>query len=101
MLTYDMVGLVKNASPIGKVILVGVIERTGNVFLAQTAEVSRELGDNGVYLHYGKHHLNCETGHHMGTDQIESVLELIVLSDDEFNEALPSQTRPTAYMIAS
>jgi len=88
MLTYDMVGLVKNASPIGKVILVEVIEKTGNVFLAQTAEVSRELGDNGDYLYYGKHHLDCETGHHMGTDQIESVLASIVLSDDEFNEGI-------------
>ena len=84
MLTYDMVGLAKQASPIGKVILVEVIEKTGNVFLGHTADVSCQLNDHDSdYLYYGKHHLDCESGHHMGTPDIEKVLLSIELSEED------------------
>lgn len=83
MITYDMVALAKQASPTGKVILVEVIEKTGNVFLAHTAAVSRQFVGSPNFLYYGQHHLDCETGHHMGTPDIEQVLEAIQLDDDE------------------
>lgn len=89
MLTYDMVGLVKQSSPIGKVILVEVIEKTGNVFLGQTAEVSRQLDGHGDdYLYYGKNHLDCESGHHMGTPDIEKVLLAIELSEEQLEDGV-------------
>lgn len=89
MLTYDMVGLAKQASPLGKVILVEVIEKTGNVFLGHTADVSRQLnGRADDYLYYGKNHLDCESGHHMGTPDIENVLLAIELSDDELDAGM-------------
>lgn len=87
MLTYDMVGLAKQASSIGKVILVEVIEKTGNVFLGHTADVSFQLnGHSKDYLYYGKHHLDCESGHHMGTADIEKKLLAIELSDEEVSD---------------
>jgi hypothetical protein len=89
MLTYDMVGLAKQASPVGKVILVEVIEKTGNVFLGHTADVSRQLnGHADDYLYYGKNHLDCESGHTMGTPDIENVLLGIELSEDEFTAGM-------------
>lgn len=88
MLTYDMVGIAKQASPIGKVILVEVIEKTGNVFLGQTAKVSRELNNYPDYLYFGEHHLKCETGHHMGTADIEDKLGAIELTADELEKGL-------------
>jgi hypothetical protein len=88
MLTYDMVGLAKQASPICKVILVEVIEKTGSVFLAQTAEVSRQLSNQPDYLYFGQHHLDCETGHHMGTADIERKLEVIELTADELEKGI-------------
>jgi hypothetical protein len=86
MLTYEMVGLAKQASPICKVILVEVIEKTGNVFLGQTAIVSRQLGNESDYLYFGQHHLDCESGHHMGTAGIEKKLEAIELTADELEQ---------------
>lgn len=88
MLTYDMVGLVKQASPVCKIILVEVIEKTGNVFLGQTAVVSRQLDSPPEYLYFGQHHLDCETGHHMGTDAIERKLEAIELTPDELEQGI-------------
>jgi hypothetical protein len=88
MLTYDMVGIAKQASPICRVILVEVIEKTGNVFLGQTAKVSRQLSNHPDYLYFGQHHLNCESGHHMGTADIEQKLEAIELTVDELGEGV-------------
>jgi hypothetical protein len=88
MLTYDMVGLAKQASPICKVILVEVIEKTGNVFLGQTAQVSRQLTNPSEYLYFGQHHLDCESGHHMGTADIESRLEAIELTANELEQGI-------------
>jgi len=88
MLTYDMVGLAKQATPLGKVMLVEVIEKTGNVFLAQTAAVIGEMNDQPDYLYFGQHHLNCESGHHMGTADIEQRLEAIELPEDELEKGM-------------
>ncbi|MCB0068414.1 MAG: hypothetical protein KDD77_14725 [Caldilineaceae bacterium] len=88
MITYDMVGLAKQASPIGRVILVEVIEKTGNVFLARTADVCALLDNPADYLYFGKHHLSCESGHHMGTPDIENVLEAIELTDSELDAGI-------------
>lgn len=57
--------------------------KNGSVFLVVTAEVSNELGQGDNYLYYGNNHLACETGHHMGTDNVEDFLHAIILLDDE------------------
>lgn len=53
------------------------------MFLGVTAEVSNELGQGDNYLYHGNNHLACETGHHMGTDNVEDFLHAIILLDDE------------------
>ncbi|MFT5674358.1 MAG: hypothetical protein ACI808_000274 [Paraglaciecola sp.] len=83
MITYEMAAIVKTLSPKEKIILVEVIEKTGNVFLGLTAEVCREGGDAEKLLYYGDNHLACETGHTMGTQDIETILCAIELSKEE------------------
>ena len=83
MITYDMIAIARQLSAKEKIILVEVIEKTGSVFLGRTAEVSNELGQKDNYLYYGNNHLACETGHHMGTDNVEDFLHAIILLDDE------------------
>ena len=82
MLTYDMIAIARQLSAKEKIILVEVIEKTGSVFLGTIAEVSNELGQGDNYLYYGNNHLACETGHHMGTDNVEDYLHALVLNDD-------------------
>jgi hypothetical protein len=62
---------------------VEVIEKTGNVFLGCTARACRDAEKKNNFLYYGDHHLACETGHTMGTEDIESLLHAITLTDDE------------------
>ncbi|NNE63349.1 MAG: hypothetical protein HKN34_04645 [Gammaproteobacteria bacterium] len=83
MITYDMIAIARQLSAKEKIILVEVIEKTGSVFLGVTADVSNELGQGDNYLYYGNNHLACETGHHMGTDNVEDFLHAIVLNDEE------------------
>lgn len=86
MITYDMIAIARQLSAKEKIILVEVIEKTGSVFLGCTAEVSKELGQEDNYLYYGNNHLTCETGHHMGTDNVEDFLHAIVMDDDELQK---------------
>ena len=83
MITYEMTAIAKGLTPKEKVILVEVIEKTGNVFLGCTADVCREAGEGSHSLYYGDNHLACESGHTMGTDDIESLLHAIPLTDAE------------------
>jgi len=86
MLTYDMIAIARQLSAKEKIVLVEVIEKTGSLFLGATARVSQELGHGDNYLYYGNNHLACETGHHMGTDNVEDFLEAIVLDDAELEK---------------
>lgn len=83
MITYEMTAIAKQLSPKEKIILVEVIEKTGNVFLGCTADACRDAGKGNSFLYYGDHHLACETGHTMGTDDIETKLHGIELSAEE------------------
>ncbi|WP_019528249.1 hypothetical protein [Dasania marina] len=83
MITYEMAAIIKRLSPKEKVVLVEVIEKTGNVFLGLTAKVCREGGDAEKSLYYGDNHLACETGHTMGTKDIEDILCAIELTEEE------------------
>jgi hypothetical protein len=83
MITYEMIGLIKQASIKEKVILVEVIEKTGNIFLSHTATICNQTDTLNKNLYFGQHHLNCETGHHMGTKNIEELLAGIVLDEQE------------------
>ncbi|AFY35036.1 hypothetical protein [Calothrix sp. PCC 7507] len=72
------------ADPIVKLALIEANEATGNVFLTLTAEIARELeeitGEN--YRYFGEHHLAVETGHAMGTPDVENLIESIEVSEE-------------------
>ncbi|MCB1616442.1 MAG: hypothetical protein KDI30_10550 [Pseudomonadales bacterium] len=84
MITYEMVALIRKASSIEKVIIVEVVEMTGNVFLSRTRDVCLSLDEPEAYLYYGQNHLNCESGHHMGTRQVEKKLRSIELGEQQY-----------------
>ena len=83
LLTYRMTSLIGQASDKEKIMIVEVIEMTGNVFLKHTSSVCAQMkmGDN--YQYYGAHHYQRETGHHMGCGDIEEELNNICLTEDE------------------
>ncbi|MCU0551177.1 MAG: hypothetical protein MUC48_17665 [Leptolyngbya sp. Prado105] len=78
------------AEPI--VVLAGIeaIEATGNAAFQQISEVVEELQQitQQEYRYFGRHHLQVETGHSMGTDEIETVLEAFDLSPEQHQQAI-------------
>jgi len=82
---YQMIKLISPASPVMRLVIVEAIESTGNVFFGALTEVTKELqpitGEN--YRYYGKCHLTVETGHAIGTHDVEQVIENIILSDED------------------
>ncbi len=85
MITYEMSAIARRLTPKEKIILVEVIEKTGNVFLGCTAEVCQEAGLGGSLLYYGDNHLASETGHTMGTEDVEALLHAIPLTEEEYD----------------
>lgn len=83
MITYEMAAIARQLNTKEKIILVEVIEKTGNIFLGCTAQACKDAGQENNMLYYGANHLASETGHTMGTDDIESLLFEIVFSEEE------------------
>jgi hypothetical protein len=79
---YKLAAYAYKAEPILKLAIIEANEATGNVFLSITAGIAQELqnitGEN--YLYFGKYHVAVETGHAMGTPEIESLIENIEIS---------------------
>lgn len=69
------------------VILAGIeaIEETGNVMFDITAQVVEELQEitKQNYSYFGHKHFSVETGHAIGTDDIEKLLSQIILTDEQ------------------
>ena len=87
LITYEMCALSKSLTSKQRIILVEIIEKTGSVFLAETANVVRQCSDQNL-MYYGDHHLACETGHHMGTDNVEDIIYAIDIDDEEYQRGL-------------
>lgn len=83
MITYEMAAIARRLNSKEKIVLVEVIEKTGNIFLGCTAKTCVEAGIADNLLYYGSNHLASETGHTMGTEDIESKLHQIKLSEEE------------------
>ena len=66
------------------------IEATGNVVLSLTAEVAQELqqATKHNYRYFGQHHFCVETGHAMGTDDVEALLEKIQFTEEQHAQAI-------------
>ena len=85
MLTYKFCAIALNATPTERLAIVETVETTGNTFLHLAAEISAQVRDAsaGRHIYYGPHHAGCESGHHMGTPDVESYLDAIALTPDE------------------
>ncbi|MBD2346894.1 hypothetical protein [Anabaena subtropica] len=81
---YKLAAYAYQADPILKLAVIESNEATGNVFLSITAEIAREIqqitGEN--YRYFGEYHLAVETGHAMGTPDVESLIENIEISEE-------------------
>ena len=76
--------------PIVVMAAVEAIEATGNVVLSLTAQVAQELQlvAKQNYLYFGQHHFCVETGHAVGTDDVEQFLASIELTASQTEQAL-------------
>jgi hypothetical protein len=85
MLTYKFCAIALNATPTEKLAIVETVEMTGNTFLHLAAEISAQVRDEsaGRHVYYGPHHAGCESGHHMGTPDVENYLDTIELTPDD------------------
>lgn len=85
MLTYRFCAISLAATPTERLAIVETVETTGNAFLNLAAEVAAEVrgASAGQHIYYGKHHARCESGHHMGTPDVEALLHAVELTDEE------------------
>jgi hypothetical protein len=90
LLAYEMCRLTLQATPLQKLVIVECVEATGNVFLGVASRIGRELEQSTgtQYIYYGPHHFGCESGHTMGTEDVEQQLESIQLSEEERTTSL-------------
>lgn len=77
------------ANPLLKLVIIEVLEATGNVMLSNTAQVTQELeaitGDK--YLFFGDFHLDVETGHTTSIDEVEQFSKNMYLTEEQYQEA--------------
>lgn len=84
-LAYELYRLTYQATPLQKLVAIEVIEATGNVMFSMASSVSQELKkvDRVDLIYFGNFHLSVETGHATGTDNVTSILENIILTEEE------------------
>lgn len=89
---YGLIGLIAPASPKMRMVIVEAIEAAGNVGFTALSQLSREFHrDTGrTLLFFGDLHLGHESGHAMGTENVENELAKIILSDEEVEQAKPA-----------
>lgn len=88
-LIHGLTKIIGAANPRMRLVIVEAVETAGNVCfrgLSQTAEEFRQkTGKRLVY--FGDTHLRLETGHAMGTQDIENKLQQVKLTPKEIKEA--------------
>lgn len=85
---YGLTSLIASASPTLRLVITEAVEALGNVgfkaFLPCAEEFEQRTGETLIY--FGQAHLDLESGHAMGTDDIEGELAAITLSPEEAQE---------------
>ncbi|WP_236141784.1 hypothetical protein [Nostoc sp. CMAA1605] len=78
------------SDPLHKLVMIEVLESTGNIVFTQAAKVAQELQliTGNKYLYFGGFHLAVETGHTTGTDNIETSLQSLELTPLQSQSAL-------------
>ncbi|TVP60553.1 MAG: hypothetical protein EA343_17050 [Nodularia sp. (in: Bacteria)] len=87
-LIYQLCKHNSQANLIQKLILIEVIEATGNVMLVVLSEIAKELQETTKkeLLYFGEFHLNVETGHTTGSPEIEEILQNLQLPEEKLQE---------------
>jgi len=87
---YSLMGLIENTTPAVRMAVVEAIEATGDVAFSQFSALAHEFekATGETLCYFGALHKDLESGHAMGTEDIEAKLEAIVLSPDMEREAL-------------
>ncbi|WP_256871910.1 hypothetical protein [Nostoc sp. TCL26-01] len=87
---YQLFRYALEATPIQKLVIIEVLESTGNIVFANAAQVAHQLQSvtGNKYLYFGDFHLAVETGHTTGSSDIEEVLANIQLTEIENQAAL-------------
>jgi len=77
------------ASPTTKLVIVEVIEATGDVFLSMSALITEELRTitQRDLLYFGCSHLVVETGHTTGTAEADQLIKSIQMTEETRQEA--------------
>jgi hypothetical protein len=90
VLSYQMCRLILQGSSLHRLAICECVEETGNVFLGVAAEIGRELRAQSDIdcVYYGTHHFGCESGHTMGTANVEERLAAIELDATQRSECL-------------
>ncbi|HEX8703559.1 MAG TPA: hypothetical protein VF815_32285 [Myxococcaceae bacterium] len=86
---YGLIGLISAAKPKMRLVIVEAIEAAGNTglkgFVQAAEEYHQVTGDRLVY--FGDMHMDLESGHAMGTDDVEDKLTEFTLTAEEEKEA--------------
>ena len=88
-ITYQVAGLTLQAEPIVKLAAIEALEAMGNVFFTASSRVTSELRSitKKEYAYFGESHLEVETGHTMGTSEVESCFTEIELTEEQQKQA--------------
>ncbi|BAY93168.1 MULTISPECIES: hypothetical protein [unclassified Tolypothrix] len=88
-LTYQLYRHTLQATPIQKLIVIEVVETTGNVMFSTAADIQQELKSitHKECLYFADFHLAVETGHTTGLPGIEEFIRNIKLTEEARIEA--------------
>ncbi|GJD21495.1 hypothetical protein RIVM261_064510 [Rivularia sp. IAM M-261] len=88
---YRISHLIYKADPVTILAVIESIEATGHVIFSHSTPAAMELQKitKQPYVYFGQHHLSRETGHTMGTESIENLLDNLQITEtqkiDAFN----------------
>lgn len=86
---YELYRYSFTAQPIMKLVIIESIEAAGNVISSLTASLSYEIKTTTgkECLYFGDAHLSAETGHIIGTENLDEIIADIYLKDEERQKA--------------
>lgn len=82
-LVHQLYRYTLQANPVQKLVVIEVIEATGNVMFSIASEIGKELQliTHKEFLYFANFHLNVETGHTTGSDKVEEYIQEIELTE--------------------
>ncbi|MBE9050591.1 hypothetical protein IQ243_09230 [Nostocales cyanobacterium LEGE 11386] len=88
-LVYQLYKFTLQADSLQKLIVIEVIEATGNVMFSVAADIGKEIKaiTQKEFLYFANFHLNVETGHTTGSPGIEEFIQEIQLTEKTRQEA--------------